>query len=42
VLARYSGISNGEMNELATMVRRFAADQARDAARSYVRAVAAA
>jgi uncharacterized protein (DUF2336 family) len=42
VLARYSGISDGEMNELATMVRRFAADQARDAARSYVRAVAAA
>jgi uncharacterized protein (DUF2336 family) len=42
VLARYSGISDGEMNEQATMVRRFAADQARDAARSYVRAVAAA
>jgi uncharacterized protein (DUF2336 family) len=42
VLARYSGISDGEMNELATMVRRFAADQARAAARSYVRAAAAA
>ena len=42
VLARYANISDGEMNELATMLRRFASDQAREAARDYARAAVAA
>jgi uncharacterized protein (DUF2336 family) len=42
VLARYTQISDGEMYELATMLRRFAADQAREAARDYARKVRAA
>ena len=42
VLAHYAAISDGEANELAAMVRRFAADQARDAARVYARSAAAA
>ena len=43
VLARYRDISAGEANELASMLRRFAADQARDAARDFARdAIAAA
>jgi uncharacterized protein (DUF2336 family) len=43
VLARYRDISDGEANELASMLRRFAADQARDAARDFARdAIAAA
>ena len=42
VLARYTQISDGEMYELATMLRRFAADQAREAARDYARKVQAA
>jgi uncharacterized protein (DUF2336 family) len=42
VLARYRGITEGEINELTTMLRRFAADQARDAARDYVREASAA
>jgi uncharacterized protein (DUF2336 family) len=42
VLERYSAITDGEMNELAAMLRRFAADQAREAARAYVAAVTAA
>ncbi len=33
VLARYEQITDGEMNELTTMLRRFAVDQAREAAR---------
>jgi uncharacterized protein (DUF2336 family) len=42
VLARYRDITAGEMNELAAMLRRFAADQARDAARDYARTATAA
>ncbi len=42
VLSRYSQISDGEMYELATMLRRFAADQAREAARDYARITKAA
>jgi len=42
VLARYAGITDGEVNELATMLRRFAADQAREAARDFARAAFAA
>jgi uncharacterized protein (DUF2336 family) len=42
VLARYGNIGDGEMNELASMLRRFAADQTREAARDYVRAAVAA
>ncbi len=42
VLARYAAITDVEKNELTTMLRRFAADQARDAARDYSRAVVAA
>ena len=42
VLARYRDITDGEMNELTAMLRRFAADQARDAARDYARAATAA
>lgn len=42
VLARYQDITDGEMNELTSMLRRFAADQAREAARDYVRAAVAA
>jgi uncharacterized protein (DUF2336 family) len=43
VLARYHDITDGEMNELATMLRRFAADHAREAAREFAKdAVAAA
>ena len=38
VLARYRDITDGEMNELTTMLRRFAADQAREAARDYAAA----
>jgi len=37
VLARYQDITDGEVNELTAMLRRFAADQARDAARDYAR-----
>ena len=42
VLGRYTQISDGEMYELATMLRRFAADQAREAARDYARITKAA
>ena len=42
VLARYADITDGEMNDLTTMLRRFAADQARDAARDFARAAVAA
>ncbi len=42
VLSRYAQISDGEMYELATMLRRFAADQAREAARDYARITKAA
>lgn len=37
VLARYADITDGEANELAAMLRRFAADQAREAARETAR-----
>lgn len=37
VLSRYAQISDGEMYELATMLRRLAADQAREAARAAAR-----
>ena len=42
VLARYTQISDGDMYELATMLRRFAAEQAREAARDYARRAKAA
>jgi uncharacterized protein (DUF2336 family) len=42
VLARYTQISDAEMYELATMLRRFAADQAREAARDCTRRAEAA
>ena len=42
VLARYADVTDGEMNELTAMLRRFAADQAREAARDYARAAVAA
>ena len=42
VLACYDDISDGEMNELASMLRRFAADQMREAARDHARAAVAA
>jgi uncharacterized protein (DUF2336 family) len=42
VLTRYARITDSEAHELATMLRRFAADQARDAARDYARAASAA
>jgi len=35
VIARYGDITDGEANELAAMLRRFAADQAREAARDF-------
>ena len=40
VLAGYADITDGEANDLAAMLRRFAADQARDAARDTVRLAA--
>ncbi len=42
VLSRYADITDGEVNELTAMLRRFAADQARDAARSFARSALAA
>ena len=42
VLARYADITDGEMNELTAMLRRVAADQAREAARDYARTAVAA
>ena len=42
VLARYADITDGEMNELAAMLRRFATDQTREAARDYARSAVAA
>jgi uncharacterized protein (DUF2336 family) len=42
VLARYRDITDGEVNELMTMLRRFAADQTREAARDYARLAKAA
>lgn len=42
VLARYRDITDGEMNELTSMLRRFAADQSREAARDFVKAASAA
>ena len=42
VLARYRDITDGEVNELTAMLRRFAADQAREAARDYGRIATAA
>ena len=42
VIARYQEITDGEMNELTSMLRRFAADQAREAARAYARTAVAA
>jgi uncharacterized protein (DUF2336 family) len=41
VLTRYGNIGETEVRELSAMLRRFAAEQTRDAARNYVRAVAA-
>lgn len=41
VLSRYRDIGEAEVRELAAMLRRFAAEQTRAAARDYVRAVAA-
>ena len=41
VLARYADITDGEARELAGMLRRFASDQAREAARDYTRTAAA-
>jgi len=41
VLSRYHDIGEAEVRELAAMLRRFAAEQTRAAARDYVRAVAA-
>jgi uncharacterized protein (DUF2336 family) len=41
VLARYRQIGETEVRELTAMLRRFAAEQTREAARDYVRAVAA-
>lgn len=41
VLARYHQIGEAEVRELTAMLRRFAAEQTREAARDYVRAVAA-
>ena len=41
VLARYRQIGEAEVRELTAMLRRFAAEQTREAARDYVRAVAA-
>ncbi|MCB1488708.1 MAG: DUF2336 domain-containing protein [Bauldia sp.] len=37
VISRYREITDGEVNELTGMLRRFAADQAREAARDYAR-----
>jgi uncharacterized protein (DUF2336 family) len=42
VIARYADITDGEMNDLTTMLRRFAADQAREAARDFAKAAVAA
>ncbi len=42
VIARYRDITDGEVNELTAMLRRFAADQAREAARDYGRIATAA
>jgi uncharacterized protein (DUF2336 family) len=42
VIDRYEGISDGEMNELMAMLRRFAAEAARYAARDYAESVKAA
>lgn len=42
VLSRYRDITDGEVNELTAMLRRFAADQARVAARDYGRIASAA
>jgi uncharacterized protein (DUF2336 family) len=42
VLSRYHDITDGEVNELMTMLRRFASDQAREAARDYARMATAA
>lgn len=42
VLARYAEITDGELNELTAMLRRFMADQTREAARSYAAEIAAA
>jgi hypothetical protein len=36
VIERYQGITDGEMSELMAMLRRFAAEAARSAARDYV------
>ena len=41
VLTRYRHIGETEVRELTAMLRRFAAEQTREAARQYVRAVAA-
>jgi uncharacterized protein (DUF2336 family) len=41
VLGRYRDIGESEVRELTAMLRRFAAEQTREAAREYVRAVAA-
>ena len=42
VVARYADMTEGEANELAAMLRRFAADQAREAARDFAREASAA
>ncbi len=42
VIARYTNITDGEVNELTAMLRRFAADQAREAARDFAKAAVAA
>jgi uncharacterized protein (DUF2336 family) len=42
VLARYRGITDSETNELTSLLRRFASEQAREAARDYVREASAA
>jgi uncharacterized protein (DUF2336 family) len=41
ILARYAPIADGEGSEVATMLRRFAAEQAREAAHEYARLSAA-
>jgi uncharacterized protein (DUF2336 family) len=42
MLVRYRDITDGEANELAAMLRRFAAEQTREAARNFARDLAAA
>ena len=41
ILARYAAVADGEGSEIAPMLRRFAAERAREAAYEYARASAA-